>query len=125
MSEFISSNIWTILASAWIVGFGLFLLARKRPSKEKVAEWAAALVALLIAFSVMALGMAAIFGVFLYLPGLLFGSAGTGAGMVVLFGSMFYMIEHEDSHSHKKAFKFTFTIMSIGVPLLFLMSKVG
>ena len=125
MSEFLSSNIWTILAFAWIVGFGLFLLALNRPSKDKVAEWSAALIALLIAFLVMALGMAAIFGVFLYLPGLLLGSAGTGVGMAVLFGTIFYMIEYEDSHNYKKAFKFTFTIMSIGVPLLFLLSKVG
>ena len=125
MSEFISSNIWTILAFAWIVGFGLLLLARNRPSKEKVEELAAALIAFLIVSTVLALAMVAIFGVFLYLPGLLFGPFGTGVGITLMIGTLLYIIEHNDTNSHKKAFKFTFTIMGFAVPFFFLMSKVG
>ena len=125
MSEFISSNIWTILLIAWPVVFGLVMLALKRPSKNKFVELLAALVAFLIVSAVTALTIAVIAGVFLYLPGLLFGNAGVYTGIIVMFWSLVYMVEYNDTDNHKKAFKSTFLFMSFVVPIFLLLLKVG
>lgn len=125
MSEFISSNIWVILAVAWPVVFGLVLLALKRPSKDKMAWWLVSALGALIILAVAALFIIVTLGVFVYIPGWLFGPIGASVGTGLMFASLVYMIEYDDSDSHKQAFKVTFIIMSFAVPFFILMVKAG
>lgn len=110
---------WYAAIVAWIilciVGYHIYNKKSLKPTLLGIAEFLCALTAIAVVLGI-------IFLVFIWIPELLFGNIGVGAGLFTMFSGLFYLCAVDDFNGYKEhprlaAFKYLVFAWAVVIPI--------
>lgn len=110
---------WIVGAVVWVL-FWLIVFNRKHLTKAIDIALAVGMYLLAVAIAV-----AIVAGVFMFIPYHLFGDAGLALSMASMFIIILYAMFYEDYQDHWKSAKGVMMIFTVVAPVLYVLFKIG